>query len=58
MITIAGFMIALSVLIFFINLYRSARKGETGHRQPVGIALARMADPFADAGAQLRHTRW
>jgi cytochrome c oxidase subunit I len=28
MITIAGFLIALSVLVFFINLYISARKGE------------------------------
>jgi cytochrome c oxidase subunit 1 len=27
-ITIAGFMVAASVLIFFINLWRSARQGE------------------------------
>lgn len=27
-ITVSGFLIAISVLIFFINLYRSARKGE------------------------------
>jgi cytochrome c oxidase subunit 1 len=28
LITVGGFLIAISVLIFFINLYRSARKGE------------------------------
>jgi len=28
-ITIAGYMVAVSVLLFFINLYRSARVGET-----------------------------
>ena len=57
-ITMAGFVVAISVLILFINLFRSARYGRSRHRQRVGVALARMANPLAHPSAQLRRRRW
>ena len=47
LITIAGFLIAIAVLIFFINLYLSIRRGERRHRQYLGFALAGVANSFA-----------
>ena len=52
LITLAGFAIAFSILLFVYNLFTSAEVG-SGRRQSVALTLARMADSVAGAGAQL-----
>ena len=51
--TVAGFLIALSVLIFVINLVRSIKHGEVADGQSLEFAVAGVASALAHARAQL-----
>ncbi len=52
--TIGAFIIALSVLIFFVNIIYSTKRGKIAGERPVGRPLARVVDPVAAARVQLR----
>ena len=54
LITFAGFAIAFSILLFDLQPVHQRRGGRSGRGQPLALALARMADSVAGAGAQLR----
>ena len=49
--TIAGFLIGLSVLIFFYQFLQQHQERRKGGRQCVELALTRMAGSFAHAHA-------
>ena len=53
LVTIAGFVIAFSVLIMVINLIVQRPPGTQGGCQPVALTWSGVADPIARAGAQL-----
>ena len=52
--TIGAIGLGFSVLIFVINLFTSLRSGEIASDDPVGRGHARVVDPVAAAGLQLR----
>ena len=54
--TIGAFLIALSVLVFIINVARTRRKGEEAGGDPWDGADARVVDPVTAARVQLRRS--
>ncbi len=54
-VSVGAFVIALSILVFMINWYRSRRHGEIVGTRPLGRPDPRVDDPQPDPGVQLRH---
>ena len=52
--TIGAFVIMVSVLIFFVNIIYSTKRGAVRRERPVGRPVAGVVDPVAAARVQLR----
>ena len=52
--TIGAFIIAFSILIFIFNVFDHPQVGQVAARTPWDGAHARVVDPVAAAGLQLR----
>ena len=52
--TIGGFIVALGTLVFLVNIILTPRKPRNAPGRSVGRPIARVVDPVAGAGVQLR----